>query len=128
GGGGVGGGGVGNGVGEPPFWRRASSAAGVILMRVLPVAVPVIFLYNAAAQPQPLPDPVDWLFYSAARSIILVAAVNALMTTIFAPAAPLWRLLPASDPKAARLSWLALAAAGVFGLTKLLYQVTQGAC
>src|SRR5215472_12315330 len=114
-----------NDVGEPPFWRRASSAAGVILMRVLPVVVPVIFLYNAAAQPQPLPDPVDWLFYSAARSIILVAAVNALMTTIFAPATPLWRLLPASDLAAARISWLVLALAVVYGLTTLIYTVTR---
>ena len=114
-----------NDVGEPPFWRRASSAAGVILMRVLPVAVPVIFLYNAAAQSQPLPDPVDWLFYSAARSIILVAAVNALMTTIFAPATPLWRLLPASDRAAARISWLVLALAVVYGLTTLIYTVTR---
>jgi len=114
-----------NDVGEPPFWRRASSAAGVILLRVLPVVVAVIFLYNAAAQPQPFPEPVNWLFYSAARSIILVVAVNALMTTIFAPAAPLWRLLPASDLAAARICSLVLALAVVYGLTTLIYTVTR---
>jgi potassium-dependent mechanosensitive channel len=114
-----------NDVGEPPFWRRASSAAGIILLRVLPVVVAVIFLYNAAAQPQPLPEPVNWLFYSAARSIILVVAVNALMTTIFAPAAPPWRLLPASDRAAARICSLVLALAVVYGLTTLIYTITR---
>jgi potassium-dependent mechanosensitive channel len=114
-----------NDVGEPPFWRRASSAAGVILLRALPVVVAVIFLYNAAGQPQPLPEPVDWLFYSAARSIILIVAVNALMTTIFAPAAPLWRLLPASDRAAARICRLVLTLAVVYGLTTLIYTVTR---
>ena len=31
--------------GEPPYWRRASSAAGVILLRSLPVVAPVVFFY-----------------------------------------------------------------------------------
>jgi potassium-dependent mechanosensitive channel len=114
-----------NAGGEPPFWRRASSAAGVILLRVLPVVLTVVFLYNAATQPQPLPEPIEWLFYSAARSIILVVAVNALMTTIFAPAAPLWRLLPASDRAAARICTLVLALAVVYGLTTLIYTITR---
>jgi len=33
------------GEGEPPFWRRASSAAGIVLLRALPVTVPVVFAY-----------------------------------------------------------------------------------
>jgi potassium-dependent mechanosensitive channel len=114
-----------NDVGEPPFWKRASSAAGVILLRALPLVVTAIFLYNAAAQPQPLPEPVDWLFYAATRSIILVVAVNALMTTIFAPAAPMWRLLPTSDRTAARICRLVLALAIVYGVTTLIYTVTR---
>src|SRR5436190_14747362 len=32
--------------GEPPFWRRASSAAGIILLRVLPIVAPITFLYG----------------------------------------------------------------------------------
>ena len=35
--------------GEPPFWRRASSAAGVILLRILPVVAPIMFLYGIIA-------------------------------------------------------------------------------
>ncbi|HXW29895.1 MAG TPA: mechanosensitive ion channel domain-containing protein [Xanthobacteraceae bacterium] len=114
-----------NDVGEPPFWKRASSAAGVILLRALPTIVTAIFLYNAFAQPQPLPEPIDWLFYAAIRSIILVVAVNALMTTIFAPAAPMWRLLPASDRTAARICRLMLALAIVYGLTTLIFTVAR---
>jgi len=114
-----------NDVGEPPFWKRASSAAGVILLRALPVVVVAIFLYNAVAQPQPLPEPIQWIFYAAARSIILVVAVNALMTTVFAPAAPTWRLIPTSDRAAARICRLVLALAIVYGLTTLIYTVTR---
>jgi potassium-dependent mechanosensitive channel len=114
-----------NDVGEPPFWKRASSAAGVILLRALPVVVVAIFSYNAVAQPQPLPEPIQWLFYAAARSIILVVAVNALMTTVFAPAAPAWRLIPTSDRAAARICRLVLALAIVYGLTTLIYTVTR---
>jgi len=114
-----------NGAGEPPFWRRASSAAGVILLRALPLVVTTIFVYNAMAQPQPLPEPVDWLFYSAARSIIIVVAVNALMTTVFAPTAPRWRLVPTSDRAAVRVCGLVLALAVVYGLTTLIYTMTR---
>src|SRR5258706_11872504 len=32
--------------GEPPFWRRASSAAGIILLRILPVVAPIPVLYG----------------------------------------------------------------------------------
>jgi potassium-dependent mechanosensitive channel len=111
--------------GEPPFWRRASSAAGVILLRVLPLAATAIFFYNALIQAQPLPDRVDWLFYAATRSIIIIAAVNALMTTVFAPAAPRWRLVPTSDRAAARICGLVLALAVIYGLTTLIYTLTR---
>src|SRR5215472_10947530 len=47
------------------------------------------------------------------------------MTTIFAPAAPSWRLLPASDRAAARICGLVLALAVVYGLTTLIYTVTR---
>ena len=36
--------------GEPPFWRRASSAGGVILLRMLPVVAPIMFLYGMIAE------------------------------------------------------------------------------
>ncbi len=70
--------------GEPPFWRRASSAAGVILLRILPVVAPIMFLYGMIAEAHALPERVDWIFYSTAQSIIIIFAVNALVTTVFA--------------------------------------------
>ena len=54
--------------GETPFWRRASSAAGVILLRILPVVAPIMFLYGIIAETHALPERVDWIFYSAARN------------------------------------------------------------
>jgi hypothetical protein len=50
---------------EPPYWRRASSAAGVILLRALPVAGPTVFLYVMIASAQALPEHIDWLFFSS---------------------------------------------------------------
>ena len=84
--------------GDPPFWRRASSAAGVILIRSMPVVLPIVFLYNAIDEMQPFPDKIGWLFYVAARSLFIVVVVNALMTTVLSPSAPEWRLIPSRGP------------------------------
>src|SRR6516162_812175 len=77
---------------EPPFWRRASSAAGVVFLRALPIVAPATFLYGMIANTQDLPEPVDWLFYSIAQSIVIVFTVGALASALFAPRAPQWRL------------------------------------
>src|SRR5499427_5490786 len=111
--------------GEPPFWRRASSAAGVILLRILPVVAPILFLYGMIAEAHALPERVDWIFYSTAQSIIIIFAVNALVTTVFAPRSPQWRLMPASDRAAARICGLVLTLAIVYGVTTLIYVVTR---
>jgi len=111
--------------GEPPFWRRASSAAGVVLLRLLPVVAPIVFLYTRVAEAHALPERVDWIFYAAAQSTIIVLAVNALVTTVFAPAAAHWRLMPASDRAAARICGLVVMLAVVYGVTTLLYAVTR---
>ena len=111
--------------GEPPFWRRASSAAGVILLRILPVVVPVMFLYLMIADAQDLPKRVDRIFYAAARSIIIIFALNALVITVFAPRASQWRLIPASDRAAARICGLVLGLAIVYGATTLIYVLTR---
>jgi small-conductance mechanosensitive channel len=99
--------------GEPPFWRRASSAAGVVLLRALPGAVPVIFAYGMLAAAQPLPEKLDWLFYITAESVLIVFTVGALATTAFAPRAARWRLIPVSDAVAFRISGLVIALAFV---------------
>ncbi|HVX79158.1 MAG TPA: mechanosensitive ion channel domain-containing protein [Bradyrhizobium sp.] len=113
------------GEGEPPFWRRASSAAGVVLLRALPVAVPVVFAYAMLAAEQPLPERLDWLFYLAAEMVVIVFTVAALVTTTLAPRAPAWRLIPVSDAGAARLCGLVILLASVYGLTTLLYAITR---
>jgi small-conductance mechanosensitive channel len=110
---------------EPPFWRRASSAAGVILLRSVPIVVPIIFLYSIIAEAHALPQRVDWLFYSAAQSIIVVAAVNALVFTVLAPRASQWRLIPASDRAARRICGLVLALTLVYGAATLIYVATR---
>jgi hypothetical protein len=88
-------------VGEPPYWRRVSSAAGVILLRALPVVAPAVFLYAMIASTQALPERLDWLFYLITQSIVIVFIVGALVTTAFAPRAPQWRLIAMSDARAA---------------------------
>ncbi len=111
--------------GEPPFWRRASSAAGVILLRSLPVILPVIFLYNAVDQAQPMPEKIGWLFYAGARSLFIIVVVHALITTVLAPKAPHWRLIPACDRAAMRISGLVLALVLLYGLTTFVYVATR---
>jgi potassium efflux system protein len=111
--------------GEPPFWRRASSAAGVIVLRILPVVTPIMFLYGMIAETHALPERVDWIFYSTAQSIIIIFAINALVTTVFAPWSSHWRLMPASDRAAARICGLVLTLAIVYSVTTLIYVVTR---
>ena len=111
--------------GEPPFWRRASAAAGVVLLRLLPVVVPIVFLYSRIAEAHALPERVDWIFYSAVQSTIIVFAISALVTTVFAPAATNWRLIPASNRAAARICGLVLTLAVVYGVTTLIYAATR---
>ncbi len=110
---------------EPPFWRRASSAAGVVLFRALPVAAPVIFAYGMIAADQQLPDRLDWLFYLTAQAVVIVSTVAALATTAFAPRAQRWRLIAVSDAAAARICGLAILLALVYSVTTLLYAVTR---
>ena len=101
--------------GEPPFWRRASDAAGIILLRSLPVVLPLVFLYNAIEGVQAFPNDIGWLFYAGARSIIIVVVVNALISTALSPSDHRWRLIPASNAAAVRLSGLMLTVALVYG-------------
>ena len=65
------------------------------------------------------------LFYAGGRSVIIFVVVNALISTVLAPSAPHWRLLPASDQAAARICRLVLAVALVYGATTFIYTVTR---
>ena len=111
--------------GEPPYWWRASSAAGVILLRSLPVVAPVVFLYIMTAGAEPLPERLDWLFYLTAQSIVIVFTVGALVTAAFAPGAPQWQLIAASDRRAARICGLVVLLALIYSLSNLLYVITR---
>ncbi len=111
--------------GAPPFWRRASSAAGVILLRSMPVVVPVVFLYNAIDDIQPFPEKIGWLFYAGARSLIVVVVVNALMFTVLSPGASQWRLIPVGDKAAFRITRLVLALVVLYGLMTFVYSATR---
>jgi small-conductance mechanosensitive channel len=111
--------------GAPPFWRRASTAASVIFLRSLPVILPVLFFYHAVNEAQPMPEKVGWLFYVGARSLFIIVVVNALMTTVLAPNFRQWRLVPASDRAAARISGLVLALVLVYGLANFAYIATK---
>lgn len=104
------------GDGEPPFWRRAGSAAGVIALRALPVTGPVLFAYHALIASELVNDRMAWLSYTATRALIIVVVVNALVKTVFSPHRPEWRLIPASNGAAHRIRWLAVALASVYAL------------
>ncbi len=110
---------------EPPFWQRASAAAGVLFFRALPIVGPIAFFYGMLASTQTLPERVDWLFYLTAQAIIIVFTVAALAGAVFAPRAPQWRLVPVSDAVAKRLCGLAILVALVYSVTTLLYVITR---
>jgi len=110
---------------EPPFWRRASSAAGVVFFRAVPIVAPITFLYGMITYTQDLPEPVDWLFYSIAQSIVIVFTVGALASAVFAPRAPQWRLVATSDAAAVRLCGLVILLAFIYSVTTLLYLTTR---
>ena len=67
---------------DQPFWRRTAVAGAIVLLWILPVVVPIAFLYGLVAQTHQLPDRVDWLLYSTAQSIIIVLAVSVLVITV----------------------------------------------
>jgi potassium efflux system protein len=106
--------------GEPPFWRRASDAAGIILLRSLPVILPLVFLFTAVEGVAPLPNDISWLFYSGTRSIIVIVVVNALVSTALSPSDHRWRMIPASNAAAVRISGLMLTVALIYGVATFL--------
>ena len=110
---------------EPPFWRRASSAAGAILLRSLPTVAPLVFLYIAVEEAQALPEMVGWFFFFAARALIIIAVVNGLVATVLSPGDRRWRLIPVSNSVAVRVAGLVLALALVYGATTFVYTATR---
>ncbi len=106
--------------GEPPFWQRTSDAAGIILLKSIPAILPLVFLYSAIDNVQAFPDDIGTLFYSGARSIIVIVVLNALVFTALSPADHRWRLIPASNAAAMHISRLMLAMALVYGVATFM--------
>jgi len=102
-----------------------SAAAALVVFRALPVVMPVVFLYGMIASTQNLPERIDWLFYFAAQSLVIVFTVWALARAVFSPSAPDWRLVSISDAAAARLCRLTTLLAVVYSLTSFLYVATR---
>ncbi len=105
---------------EPPYWRRATSAAWVTLLRLLPYAVSSTFLFYSFRYQELMPQNVELLAYSAMRSLLIVTAVCALVATTLAPKRPHWRLLPMDDRAAIRIRWLVVALGAAYSLTLFL--------
>jgi potassium efflux system protein len=106
-------------------WRRAVVAGALVLLWILPVVVPIAFLYGRIAQNYELPERVDWLLYSTAQSIIIILAVSILAIATLAPNASNWRLVPLSDRAARRICCLVVTLAVTYGVTTLTYTVTR---
>src|SRR5579883_2677129 len=110
---------------EPPFWLRASSAASVIVLKVLPTVAALVLFYDGLIATEKLPDNLGWLLYAAARSIIILVVINALIRTVLSPAKHQWRLIPASDRAASSISALVFFLALVYSLTTFVYAATR---
>lgn len=100
----------------PPFWKRASSAAWVVLMRTLPTPAASLFFFFALRLNGLLSPRIDAVLQIAVIATIIVSVVNALATTIFAVNRPQWRIFALPDDAAKRIRWLMVALAGVYAL------------
>ncbi len=114
-----------DGDGEPAFWRRASDAAGIILLRSVPAVLPLVFLYNAANNVQAFPETIGALFYTATLAIVVIVVINALISTALSPTDRRWRLIPASNAAAVRMSGLMLTVAVVYGAATFLQHAAR---
>ena len=84
------------------------------------MVLPLVFLYNAVEEVQAFPNDIGWLFYGAARSIIIVVVVNALISAALSPSDHRWRLISASNAAAVRISGLVLTIALIYGVGTFL--------
>ena len=112
--------------GEPPFLAARLRRGGHHPSEVLLPAwlLPLVFLYKAIDQVQELPYDMGLLFYSGARSIVTVVVINALISTALSPSDHRWRLIPASNAAAVRISALMLTVALIYGAATFLQTAT----
>ncbi len=111
--------------GLPPEWRRAASAARVILLRSLPTVVACGFLYFSLSGTDLLSPSSAALVLSAIAGLIIIATVQAAAKTSLAVIRPRWRLLRLTDHAARRLYYHLLALAVIYGLDVFISAVNQ---
>ncbi len=99
----------------PPFWRRASSAAWVVLFTAAPPAATTASFYLVLKLTGLVDATVDHILLAVLAAVSTVAGVNAIAATLLAPGKPHWRIFVASDKIAARIRWLCVGMAAVFG-------------
>jgi potassium efflux system protein len=104
----------------PPYWRRSTSAAWVMLLRIMPIAATAAFLYYSFLYQGLMPEDIARLGYSAMRSLLIVTSVFALATTVLAPYRPEWRMLPMDDRAARWIRLLVVALGALYALTLFL--------
>lgn len=107
----------------PPLWRRASSAAWVIILRATPTAAAAALFYFCTTEFELVTPEVEPLAYALALAVCSVAVVGALAKTLLAPHEPHWRIFPASDLAASRIYAMSIALSCVYGADLVLEAV-----
>ena len=111
--------------GVPPFFKQARSSAWVAIARAAPLSAAALFIYAGMAVMNMLPPRIDTLVQTGFTAFIAVVAISALAITLLAPNRARWRLIPASNHAARRLSLLAIAIAGVYGADLFLNKLNS---
>ena len=105
---------------SPPFFKQASTAAIVSLMRAAPPVAGAGLFYGGLHTLEMLSSPVDQLAPIALGAFSSIAALLAMSTTLLAPNHRHWRIFPVSSSVARRLNMLLLAIALVYGVDLFL--------
>jgi potassium efflux system protein len=104
----------------PPLWRRAASAAWVIILRATPIASAAGLFYVCITGFDLVAPEARPIAYALALAMCAVAVVSSLVATLLEPREPRWRIFPASDRAARRIHALTVALACVYGVDLVL--------
>jgi potassium-dependent mechanosensitive channel len=107
----------------PPLWRRAASAAWVIILRAAPIAISAGVFFVSMTASGLITEEVEPIAYAMAVALCVVGVVSALSATLLSPHEPHWRIVHASDRASDRIYVLSIALAGVYGADLVLEAV-----
>ncbi|MGI9383165.1 MAG: DUF3772 domain-containing protein [Methyloligellaceae bacterium] len=113
------------GPGDIEFFERAGSAIWVTGLRALPYLGLAAVIYGSLYVLDVLPPRIDKLATTLCLTLAGIAAINALLTTMLAPARPQWRIFPASDARALRINRLLGAIVVVYGIDLFLARLNE---